>query len=698
MRAARKGRKARAAALAAVLLGSLLPLMPEAARGQIPPVAFDALLFTRTEGFRHASIEPAVEAMNELALANGFNVETTEDPAAFNDANLARFEVVVFLLTTGDVLGPEKQKAFRRYIEGGGAFAGVHSASDTEYDWPFYGRLVGAYFESHARFKPGRVLVLDRVHPSTSHLPARWDRIDEWYNFRANPRGRVHVLATLDEDSYEGKKMGPDHPISWCRDLSGARTWYTGLGHTIESYGEPAFRQHLLGGVRWAAGDLGGGCTGTVWKTLARTTLDRDTVDPLALEVAPDGRVFFVERQGKVKLYDPSTETTSVVAELDVFAGNEDGLLGVALDPDFLVNRWVYLFYSPAAGEPRQRVSRFTFALGALDPTSEQVLLEIPTQRELCCHSAGALAFGPDGNLFISTGDNTFPFASDGFAPLDERPGKEVLDAQRTAGNTNDLRGKILRIDPQPDGSYGIPEGNLFPVGTPKTRPEIYVMGLRNPFRMSVDPDTGRLFWGDVGPDARSGDPRRGPKGFDEFNVADAAGNFGWPYCLANNKRYRAYDFRTGTSGARFDCEGGPRNGSPNNSGRKELPPAEGAMIFYPYGPSRRFPLIGRGPGRAGFAGPLYRLPPAATSGSLPGYFDGVLFVFDWARKTIKEVHFDDEGALLQIAPFMDGTDFRRPIDMDVGPDGSLYLLEWGSRRLRGNPDSRLVRIASASP
>jgi type 1 glutamine amidotransferase len=161
---------------------------------------------------------------------------------------------VVFLNTTGDVLAPRQQRAFRSYIRHGGGWVGIHSAADTEYEWPFYGRLLGAYFQSHPAVQPATIDVVDRSHPSTRHLPARWMRTDEWYDLRSNPRGAVHVLATLDESTYSGGTMGADHPIAWCHAFKGGRAWYTAGGHTSESYSEPAFRKHLLGGILWAAG------------------------------------------------------------------------------------------------------------------------------------------------------------------------------------------------------------------------------------------------------------------------------------------------------------------------------------------------------------------------------------------------------------------------------------------------------------
>ncbi|MFE4976779.1 ThuA domain-containing protein [Kitasatospora sp. NPDC056651] len=223
---------------------------------------FKVLVFSKTGGYRHGSIPAAVQAVKDLGAANGFAVDATEDGAFFTPARLAGYRAVVFALTSGNVLDATEKTAFEGYIRTGGGYAGLHSASDTEFDWPFYGQVVGAYFKSHPHglFR-ARVVVEDRHNPSTRHLPATWERSDEWYNFRTDPRNTVHVLASLDESSYDpGPDRMGDHPITWCQRVQGGRSWYTGMGHGEEAYADPAFRAMLLGGIRVAAGAAEADC------------------------------------------------------------------------------------------------------------------------------------------------------------------------------------------------------------------------------------------------------------------------------------------------------------------------------------------------------------------------------------------------------------------------------------------------------
>ncbi|MFF6888023.1 ThuA domain-containing protein [Streptomyces sp. NPDC012421] len=236
------------------------PHTPTAAAGAAADPAYKVLVFSKTAGFRHSSIDDGVAALRGLGTANNFTVDATEDAQTFTAGNLAQYKAVVFLSTTGDVLNSTQQTAFEQYIQGGGGYVGIHAAADTEYDWPFYEGLAGALFHSHPAIQPATVKVEDRAHDSTAHLGAAWQRTDEWYNYRTNPRTTARVLASLDESSYSGGNMAGDHPIAWCKDYQGGRAYYTGGGHTDESYAEPAFRRHLLGGIRWAAGMTDADC------------------------------------------------------------------------------------------------------------------------------------------------------------------------------------------------------------------------------------------------------------------------------------------------------------------------------------------------------------------------------------------------------------------------------------------------------
>ncbi|MDG2201702.1 MAG: ThuA domain-containing protein [Phycisphaerales bacterium] len=212
------------------------------------------LVFSRTAGFRHGSIEPGVKAMQSLG-GDAFTVVHTEDPGRFTHDGLASFDAVVFLNTTMDVLDDAQQQAFAGWYRDGGGYVGIHAAADTEYDWPWYGQLMGAWFMSHPSVQEADIVVEDRTHPAMSHLPATWTCTDEWYDYRASPRGSVHVLARMDHDSYEGEQMEGDHPVIWCQVFDGGTAFYTGRGHTDESFAEPAFREHLRQAILWVIDD-----------------------------------------------------------------------------------------------------------------------------------------------------------------------------------------------------------------------------------------------------------------------------------------------------------------------------------------------------------------------------------------------------------------------------------------------------------
>jgi type 1 glutamine amidotransferase len=245
--------------LAAVLLG--LAAGPGEASGQSTPAPRDGgagareriLVFSKTAGFRHQSIPDGIKAIREI-LGGRYEIDASEDAVVFGAENLKRYRAVVFLSTTGDILNEDQQKAFEAFIRAGGGYAGVHAAADTEHTWPWYGDLVGAYFKTHPEIQPATIKVEDRTHRSTRMLPAEWRRTDEWYVYNRNPRDRVRVLASLDDSTIKGATMDGDHPIAWYHEFQGGRSWYTGGGHTSESFSEDLFRKHLEGGILWAAG------------------------------------------------------------------------------------------------------------------------------------------------------------------------------------------------------------------------------------------------------------------------------------------------------------------------------------------------------------------------------------------------------------------------------------------------------------
>jgi cytochrome c len=423
-----------------------------------------------------------------------------------------------------------------------------------------------------------------------------------------------------------------------------------------------------------------------------------DFDEPLNFEVLKDGRVYVNERKGAIKLFDPITKVVKLVANVPVntkytsaqgvVTEAEEGLIGFTIDPNFDQNHWAYLFYAHPT-EKKDVLGRWELKDDKLVPGSEKVLLEIPTQREVCCHTGGGMTWDTDANLFLVVGNNTGNVADK--SQTDERPGRSSWDDQRGSGNTNDLRGKILRIHPEANGTYTIPNGNLFAKGTAKTRPEIYVMGDRNPWRPSVDSKTGYLYWGEVGPDANE-DSKTTRAGRDELNQARKAGYFGWPYFIGDNAGYPMYDYVKGTVGAPQDPQH-PVNHSVNNTGLTELPPAQPAFISYPYGISEKFPEVGTG-SRCAVGGPIYHKDNfKGAKRPFPGYYENKWLAADLSRGWIMAITMNENGDYKSMERFVPGYQPIEPIDMKFGPDGDLYVLEYGSNWFRKSDNAKLVRI-----
>ncbi|TDQ15122.1 glucose/arabinose dehydrogenase [Algoriphagus boseongensis] len=678
------------------------------------------LVFSKTAGFYHESIPNGIAAIQKLGAENGFEVDTTKNAENINEENLAQYAAVIFVSTTGDVLNHYQEADFERYIQSGGGFVGIHAAADSEYDWGWYGRLVGGYFadhpginDPHPNVQPGKITKTGEKHPSADFLPESWERTDEWYSYKkVNPNTKK--LLMLDESSYQGGLDMGEHPIAWYHDFDGGRAWYTGGGHTKESFEEADFLKHLLAGILYAIGDnnqldysKAKSKRTPEENRFTKTTLSvGEFTEPTEMTVLPNLDILVAQRRGEIVHYNNATGELKEIVKLDVYwkaevqgVNAEEGLMGLQKDPNFAQNNWIYAYYSPTGDKEINRLSRFKFVNGVWDMGSEQIILELYSQRNICCHTGGSIAFDAEGNLFLSTGDNSTPFNQpnskytlNGYAPLDGREGNKQWDARRSSGNSNDLRGKILRIKVAEDGSYTIPEGNLYPQGTEGTRPEIFVQGLRNPYRISVDQKTGFLYWGEVGPDANNDSlDVKGPRGYDEVNQARKAGHFGWPYTIGNNFSYREFNYETGEHGRAFD-PAGPENNSPHNTGLKKLPPVEPAFIWYPYAVSPDFPQVGTG-GRNAMAGPVYysNMYPADTR--IPDYFDGKFFIYDWIRGWIKVVTMQENGDFDKMEPFMPGTKFNALMDMEMGPDGKIYILEYGNGWFTKNPDAGLFRI-----
>ena len=650
------------------------------------------LIFSKTAGFRHDSIEVGAQALSQLLKKNDYNCIHSEDSQLFNDKNLKQFRAIIFLSTTGDILNKEQQLAFQRFIQAGGGFVGIHAASDTEYNWAWYMRLIGAQFSSHPQTQTAVQEKCACEHPSTDFLPNRWSRKDEWYNFK-NFSPNITPLLNLDESTYQGGQNGDYHPSAWFQEYDGGRMFYTAGGHTKESFKEPLFLKHILGGVDYV-------CSGPEIdynkvlpddENFSIKELSSGLEDPIAIAVSASDQVFIIERKGAVKLQ--AQGQTKKIFQLDAIhkeiaqggdnIAKECGGLGIALDPDFSQNQYIYIYYSPKE-KSCNRLSRFTFKNNTL--INEVKILDVDTDRtHQTCHEGGSLAFGNNRQLFISTGDNTNPFASNGSAPINEKPGQKFYDAQRSAGNSNDLRGSILRITINKDASYSIPAGNLYPQGQAKTRPEIYIKGCRNPYKMSLDKDSETVYWGEVGPDA-SNNSRRGPMGYDELNRAKRAGYYGWPY-FVGDQAYSDFDFKTAQVSAPFANPAS--NDSPNNTGLNKLPEFNAPILMYPYKKLDNFPDLGNG-SRNAMAGPFYNQ--QMRSKSFPAYFDETLFFYDWARAKIFLIKFNEQNKIHSLTPFLSNHSLVHPIDIQQSPKGEIYILNYGSGWWNNN-DGTLKKV-----
>ncbi|MFW6690259.1 ThuA domain-containing protein [Streptomyces sp. MAR4 CNX-425] len=743
--------------------------------------AAKVLVFTRTDGHQHPVTQAGVEAIEAIGAQGPetFTVTATDRVTAFTDKNLAKYNAVVFLSPGSDRLNTMQERSFQRYVEAGGGFLGIHGAARSEPESDWFTGLIGARPAGNSGDAQEAVVeVGDRLNPATRDLPLTWSRSDVWTNWENNPSGSVHTVARVRERSYEPGPSadGWDHPISWCRDYEGGRSFYTGMGGTAAGFAEENFRSHLRGALLWTTRQARADCQASITGNYEATRLTQpnqpeqlDQIgEPHGIDIAEDGKVYYIGRGGRwsgapvdtdwnspeigkgpgtLHMWDPETEQVTEVGTLDVFGNKgggdelikvEEGLLGIALDPDFAANGHVYLHYTPHSGIDRdarmaeRRVSRFTIdpATQKLDTSSEKVLLSWPVQVHSCCHAGGDMEWDSKGNLYIATGDNNSSRFSDGYSGNNPEPnfgGVSFADARRTAGNTNNLNGKILRIHPEPDGTYTIPEGNLFTGDEgngDQARPEIYVMGVRNPSRIEID-ERDWLYAGWVGPDAGQPSTTWGPAKYDTFAVITSAGNQGWPYCMGNKQPYRDRNLPDPTQPLDwYDCDN-LKNTSPNNDGLTDIPPARDNNIWYsPQGGAPDYPRNAdglpsynideaqyrlpwlKGGGQAAMTGPVYRYDASSDSDvKWPEYWDDKWFVGDFYDQDQPRhaVVMDPDNAgdgglpvhaesLDDIVPAGDGG-IRNLMDWKFGPDGALYVLDYGRGFFNADSASALWRV-----
>ena len=409
--------------------------------------------------------------------------------------------------------------------------------------------------------------------------------------------------------------------------------------------------------------------------------------EPIQLEFDRRGRVYWIERPGAIRRLDEATGKVDFIGTVPVALVGEAGLIGLLLDRDFETTHRIYVYYSAPGDVREMHLSRFTLnRKDSLDLGSEIVMMRWP--HEVASHMGGGMTWDAAGNLYLTVGDNS---DATQYNPIHfSNEGGKGQDSQRSAANSNDLRGKILRIHPKPDGTYSIPKGNLFAPGTPNTRAEIYTMGNRNPWRVSIDSHTGELFWGEVGPDAGKDSIGVGPMGYDEFNVAKSAGFYGWPYVIGYNRVYNSYDYATRTYGPAPD-PAHLANTSPNNTGMRELPPARPALLAYPYGVSTEYGILGSG-GRCAVGGPVFRRANFAASAKrvYPSYFEGKWIVTDCVRAWITVLTPNADHTRITNAEILLANEkSAQPLDLDFGPSGDLYVMEYDPR----GPQGRLSKI-----
>lgn len=613
------------------------------------------LVVTKTTGFRHASIDQGAKiALPEMGKKYGFKVDFTESAADINAANLANYDVIFFANTTGNFsdwgFTAQQKTDLMDFIKSGKGYVGAHAATDTGYDWAEYGEMTGAYFTNHPWTQEVRFTVEDDNHPATSHLGQSWTALEEVYYFRENPRDKgKHILLSLDMDSVGGNKT-EDHPNAWCSPVDKGRMFYTALGHHPETWFNDDFQKHLLGGLQYAWGEANNtGCgTPSVKPGLQKVSITKSISMPVGLDIAKDSKIYAISLLGKV--YEVTQEgDTKEILSLPTTLEGEHGLMGIALDPDFDTNKYIYLYYTnPKKTNDNKLInhlSRFTYTNGMLDPSSEQKLLDVPSDPT-CCHQAGYITFGPDGKLYLTAGDNRLPTSG------------PQIGSFETSQNLDDYRGKVLRINK--DGSA--PTDNPFFTDNNQrdVRDYIYAYGFRNPYRISFETkQDGKMviYEGDVGPDGTFNNGAAGDH--DELNAITAPGqNFGWPYGIGDTA-YNSKIHTNATYVKQID----------DTLYAQKFAETKKPIAFYPY--TSKAPW-GSG-GRTAMAGPVYNY---TGPNAIPG-LQGKFLAYEFTRNWIKAITTDNNGEVVKVEDFTSG--LLAPIDVKLGPDGALYVAEFGS-------------------
>jgi PKD repeat protein/glucose/arabinose dehydrogenase len=902
------------------------------------PVEFKVLVLT--EG--NANIGGAVSVLQRLGQQSTpkFNVDQVKNSAnGFTARHLSKYNAVVFLNNgAGEVLDDEEKAAFEAFFRAGGGFVGIGSAIETSPSWQFLTDILGTRSSGKLDSQPATIKVADRVHDASKNLPEYWNWTDSYYNFAANVRGLSHVLATVVEQPFTktgdgptttgiaGGSMGFDHPVTWCKDYQGGRSFYTNTGTSGAQFNDANLQKLLAGALTWAAGQANptySDCGATVRANYQQSFVaaQPNLSEPIGFDVLPDGtgRVIQTDRRGGVRLHDPRTNSSTLIANIPVYIANEDGMYGPEVDNNFTQNKWVYLYYSPptvqdvkfadgtlhtvttplndpATPANEQNAPNFAASLSAwdlyngyfqlsrfkfvdatasepahLDLASEQQILRVSNNRGACCHVAGDIDFDSKNNLWMVTGDDTpagggnsggfgpfngqltnesqtvavagatggtFTLTFDGQTtapiafPLDNAAIEAALealsnlddvavtgtgtrtvnfrgnvaetnvplmtgngsgltgtaptltvamatgnngqgiqvplegglfnapfvDARRSAQNTGDLRGKLLRItvksgDITPaeantlGGAYTVPAGNLYPPGTARTRPEIYAMGFRNPFRVTLD-KFDVAYVSDYSPDSNIPQQFRGPAGTGRFEIVRKPANYGWPLCYKTDLPYYKWDFNSSTplpSAAApqvNECDNptrGPQNtsrwvanGGPTvEPGLEFGPPITNPEIWYSYRDNSAAPNGPQGTPCFGYYGPGAPTSPVGACPQLfpelftggvgphgtapynydpvnpnptkfPPYWDGAWIAGEFTQDTIREIRMDSQNRVFKINNTLPcgpvpATPTRpwlcdNPMDMEFGPDGTFYLLTYGDGFFNINPDAGMMR------